>query len=166
MTRLVCTPSKHALPRFRGVEALKNAVLSEMRNLVYKIRKISNVPLTVATLPGMDLASYLPDYASLLVSLQPSMDEVITEINKQIWGINRLNDIHTLNLAYPVHRCKGKRGLYRNQYTLLWDGLHPGNFLRDKWVDDIFRYCSRIFPLTTHLQGRIPATTEPSPNLY
>lgn len=146
MTRLVRNPTKHALPRHSNAEALQEVVLSEMRKSVHKIKKISDIPLVMATLPGMDLVSYSPDYADLLTSLQPHIDVAITEINKQVRGINRLNNIHTLNLAYPIHRCKGNGGYYRNQYTLLSDGLHPSRFLRDRWVDAITKYCSRIFP--------------------
>lgn len=147
MTRLVRSPTKHALPRFRNMEVLRESVLTEMRRSVQKIKKISNVPLVMATLPGMDLASYSPDYATLLTPLQPNINGAIEEINKQVRGINRLNDIFTLNLAYPVHRCKGKKGLYRNQYSLLLDGLHPGKFLRDKWVGAIIGYCLRVLPV-------------------
>lgn len=153
MTRLVHIPSRHALPKYGNAEALAEAVLYEMRTSVRRIKEITDIPVVMATLPGMDLAGYSPEFRDLLISLQPCMDNAITTINKQVRGINRLNNIHSLNLAYPVHRCKGKRGYYRNQYSLLVDGLHPGEYLMSIWANALVSYCTRIFPEVTHLQG-------------
>lgn len=151
MTKLAHVPSRHALPRFNNVHTMTEEVLSEIRKMVTKIKKISDIPLVIATFPGMDLVSYAPEYADLLSPLQDLIDQAVTCINKRIRGINRLNDTHTLNLAYPVHRCKGKGGLYRNQYSLLSDGLHPGLVLRGKWVESIISYCTRLFSSATRL---------------
>lgn len=156
LTKLVHLPTRHALPRYNSANNLAEAVLFEMRKSINKISKITSIPLVLATLPGMDLVKYSPDYNELLAPFQPALDEAVTTINKQIRGINRLNGIHTLNLAYPVHRCKGKGGHYRNQYSLLLDGLHPGSFLRAKWVNSLISFCTKIFPEVTFFQVNHP----------
>lgn len=150
MTKLVHIPTRHALPRYGSVNIMTESVLSEIRRAVYKIKKITDIPIVVATFPGIDLVSYSPEYTDLLSPLQEVIDQAVVDINKRIRGINRLNETQTLNLAYPVHRCKGKMGLYRNQYSLLSDGLHPGEVLLKKWADNIILFCSRLFPENTH----------------
>lgn len=125
MSKHVHHPSRHALPRFGSVNSLADNTLTIMRTSIQKIKNITSLPVVLATLPGMDLTRYSPEYHELLAPLQHIFDDAITSINKQIRGINRLNNLRSLNLAYPVHWCKGKRGLYRNQYSLLHDGLHP-----------------------------------------
>lgn len=150
LTKLAYLPTRHALPRSNSADDLAETALFEMRKSINKITKITSIPVVLATLPGMDLVRYSPDYSELLAPFQPALDEAITIINKQIRDINRLNGTFTLNLAYPIHRCKGKGGHYRNQYSLLLDGLHPGFVLREKWTNSIISYCSRIFSVVTH----------------
>lgn len=108
MTRLLHNPSRHAVPRFRSVTDLVENTLSAMRTALDKITAITEIPVVLASLPGMDLSAYSPDYRDLLTPLQATLDTAITMINLRVRGMNRLNNAQTLNLAYPVHRCKGK----------------------------------------------------------
>lgn len=117
MTRLLHNPSRHAVPRFREVTDLVENTLSAMRVALSKIIAITEKPVVLASLPGMDLSAYSPNYRDLLAPLQASLDNAITMINLRIRGMNRLNNLQTLNLAYPVHRCKGKNGHYHTQYS-------------------------------------------------
>lgn len=151
MTRLLHNPTRHAVPRFRATADLVESTLSAMRITINKISAITNKPVILASLPGMDLAVYSPEYCDLLTPLQASIDNAITKINLRIRGINRLNNVHTLNLAYPVHRCKGKNGRYRTQYSLFSDGLHPGAYLQDRWVNTIIDFCAKMLPGVYHL---------------
>lgn len=152
MTRLLYNPTRHAVPRFRSTVDLVEHTLSAMRITIDKISAITNMPVVLASLPGMDLAAYSPDYRDLLLPLQDSIDNAITEINLRIRGINRLNNLQTLNLAYPVHRCKGRNGRYRTQYSLLFDGLHPNTYLQARWVNAIIDYCAQVLPGVYHLK--------------
>lgn len=144
MTRLLYKPTRHAVPCHGSAELLVENTLAAMRTTIEKIRAITPMPVALATLPGIDLAVYSPEY--LLRSLQSSFDDPVREVNLRILGINRLNNLQPLNLAYPVHRCKGKHGKYRTQYTLLYDGLHPSPYLQDKWVGMIIDYCRLVLP--------------------
>lgn len=150
MTRLLHNPSRHAVPRHGSSEALTENTLAAMRLTVETIKSITPMPVVLATLPGINLAAYSPEYHDLLIPLQPQFDDAVMDVNHRIRGINRLNNLHTLNLAYPVHRCKGKRGKYRSQYSLLHDGLHPSLYLQDRWVNAIIEYCSRALPGIYH----------------
>lgn len=150
MTKLLYNPSRHAVPRHGSAEVLIENTLAAMRVAIGKIKAITPMPVVLATVPGMDFAVYSPEYYDLLLPLQSSFDEAVTEINLRIRGINRLNNLSTLNLAYPVHRCKGKHGKYRTQYTLLHDGLHPSEYLKDRWVVAIIKYCTSILPGVYH----------------
>lgn len=80
------------------------------------------MPVALATLLGMEFSAYSPDYHDLLSPLQPTFDDGVMGVNQRIRGINRLNNLPSPNLAYPVHRCKGKHGKYCTQYPLLHDG--------------------------------------------
>lgn len=155
MTRLLHNPSRHAVPRYRAVSDLVYHTMTAMHTTIDKIRAITDRPVVMASLPGMDLATYSPDYCDLLSPFQSSLDEAIRQINLRIRGINRLNNLYTLNLSYPVHRCKGKHGRYRTQYSLLADGLHPNAFLLAKWVNTIIDYCVRMFPSVRHSQDQV-----------
>lgn len=143
MTRLLHNPTRHAVPRFRSVSDLIENTLTAMRVALNKIIAITDKPVVLASLPGMDLSAYSPEYRELLFPLQASLDTAITKINLRIRGLNRLNNVQTLNLAYPVHRCKGKNGRYRTQYSLLFDGLHPGTYLQSRWVNAITEFCMK-----------------------
>lgn len=150
MTRLLHNPTRHAVPRFRAVTDMIENTLSDMRIALNKITAITDKPVILASLPGMDLSAYSPGYRDLLSPLQASLDTAITKINLRIRGLNRLNNVRTLNLAYPIHRCKGKNGRYRTQYSLLFDGLHPGTYLQGRWVEAIIEFCVRALPGVRH----------------
>lgn len=141
LSKLVRLPTKHALPRYGNPDELINRTLDSFRLAMNKIRSITNVPVILSTVAGMDLATYSPDYATLLLPLQNNFNKALIEINKQIRGINRLADLNTINLAYPIHRCKGGGGRYTTQFGLLYDGLHPSEQLLNKWVDMIIEFC-------------------------
>lgn len=88
MSKLVYHPSKHALPRFGNPLELIDQTMMALRTTLSKIRAIADIPVILATFPGMDLASYSPAYADLLRPLQPSFNKAVIEVNNQIHGIN------------------------------------------------------------------------------
>lgn len=146
MTRLLYNPTRHAVPRHGSPDTLTENTLTAMRASIEQIRAATSMPVALATLPGIHFATYSPEYHDLLSPLQSSFDNVIVEVNHRIRGLNRLNNLPTPNLAYPIHRCKGKRGKYRTQYSLLRDGLHPSDYLLNKWVGAITDYCMLVLP--------------------
>lgn len=150
ITKLQHYPSKHAVPRYAQAQDLIEYTLVELKTAMDKIRAISEVPSSLATLAGIDLGVYSPTYHDLLRHFQPMLNSAIVEINKRIRGINRLTDNPTLDLAYPVHRCKGKSGQYRTQYSLLHDGLHPSEALLNKWAIKIQEFCVQNLPYVHH----------------
>lgn len=151
ITRLHHYPSKHAVPRYAQAHDLIESTLVELKTAMDKIRAISEVPSSLATLAGMNLGVYSPAYHDLLSHFQPMLDGSMVEINKRIRGINRLTNNPTLDLAYPVHRCKGRSGHYRTQYSLLHDGLHPSEALLSKWATKIQEFCVQNLPYVHHL---------------
>lgn len=151
LSKLVYTPTKHALPRYGNSHDLTNRTIDLFRESMSKIRRITEVPVVLSTLAGMDLAKYSPGYASLLHPLQRDFNKVLLEINNQIRGINRLENLDTINLAYPVHRCKGGGGRYTTQFSLLYDGLHPSEQLLSKWANMIIEFCAEQFPYICHV---------------
>lgn len=92
----------------------------------------------------MEFAKYSPKFADLLHPLQRDFNKAMIDINGQIRGIKRLAGLSTINLAYPVHRCKGGGGRYTTQFSLLYDGLHPSEQLLNKWVDMITEFCTNF----------------------
>lgn len=155
MSRLAYSPTKHALPRYGNTTVLIDNTLDALRISIEKIRSITTYPVILATIAGMDFAKYSPEYSELLQPLQRGFNNAVLEINKRIRGINRLANLETVNLAYPVHRCKGGRGRYCSQYSLLFDGLHPSNQLLRRWVKTIYTTCANIFPDLAHRQALI-----------
>lgn len=159
LSKLVYAPTKHALPRYGNLYDQINLTLDSFRESIGKIRKITEVPVILATLAGMELAKYSPSYAALLQPLQSDFNKAIIEINKQIRGINRLVNLDTINLAYPVHRCKGGGGRYTTQFSLLYDGLHPSEQLLSKWADMVIEFCTGQFPHLCYVQPRVNHST-------
>lgn len=129
MSRLAYHPTKHALPRFGNTDELINRTMDAIRSAMHEVRSISQTPIVISTIAGMELAKYSPAYADLLRPLQRDFNSAIVQVNGQIRGVNRLAGLNTINLAYPVHRCKGSRGRYTTQYSFLFDGLHPSDDL-------------------------------------
>lgn len=151
MSRLAYLPTKHALPRFGNTDELVTRTMDAIRSSIEDIRSVSTSPVIMSTIAGMDFAKYSPDYADLLCPLQQNFNKAVVQINNQIRGINRLADLTTVNLAYPVHRCNG-RGRYATQYLLLHDGLHPSEDLLNIWVHSIIEFCADYLPNLTHAQ--------------
>lgn len=152
MSRLAYLPTRHALPRYGNTDELISHTMEAIRTSIHDIRSVSSSPVIMSTIAGLDLAKYSPDYADLLRPLQWNFNYAVTQINKQIRGINRLADLSTINLAYPVHRCKGGRGRYATQYSFLFDGLHPSEDLLNIWVHSIFNFCAEYLPNLSHVQ--------------
>lgn len=148
-------PSRHVFPRTRVVTNLVNYTLEEMRYCIDGIIHTTGTPVALAMLSGLNLAAYSPRYYDLMYILQPCIDRAIIEINHQIRGINRLNNLCSPDLSSAVHRCAGHGGRYRTHYRQLYDGLHPGRSLRLIWARNLLAYCASFFPGTTHLQSRI-----------
>lgn len=143
------------MPRFRSVNSLVNNTVDQMQNGVHQLQQITSVPISIASLVGARLVSYSPGYWRRLYRLQPLVDTAILQINNRIRGINRLNNLRTLDLSSQVHRCMGHGGRYRTRYVHLYDGLHPGAQLLDHWVSKIIGYCCVLFPNVGHVQDRI-----------
>lgn len=151
MSKLVYSPSKHALPRYGNMAELIDQTLETIRLSMYDLRASINVPAVLSTIAGMEFSKYSPDYADLLCSIQRDFNQAVIQVNHRIRGINRLANLNTLNLAYPVHRCKGRRGRYTTQYSFLFDGLHPSEDLLERWAQSILNFCGVYFAGLTHV---------------
>lgn len=134
ITRVRRTPLWHATLRYRDCSEICDSVIQEYYRITDRIMAVSDVPVVIATLAGMNLAAYAPRLEHRLTPLQGILDEAIVEINRRIRGLNRLRNLNTPDLAYPVHRCVGRGGRYYAHYSFLYDGLHPGSTLLDKWA--------------------------------
>lgn len=110
ITQVKRTPQWHATLRYQNREEICDVLMQEYYRVTDRIMAISNVPVVVATLPGMNLATYAPMLERRLTPLQPILDGAIVEINRRIRGLNRIRNLNTPDLAYPVHRCVGRRG--------------------------------------------------------
>lgn len=146
-------PTRHVFPRTRVVRNLVNYTLEEMSSCVAGVIQSTNTPVALAMLSGLNLAAHSPSYHDLMYILQPCIDRAIPEINHQIRGINRLNNLYSPDLSSAVHRCTGHGGRYRTHYLQLIDGLHPAPALRQIWARNLQNYCARLFPDITHLQS-------------
>lgn len=142
LTCLKFNPCRHATLRHLNAVRMCDAFMSRLRSIYSRIERITATPIVISTLPGMDLSEYAPGLWHQLILQQPILDQAIVEINRQIRGLNRSRGQTTLNLAYPVHRCAGRRGHYYAHYALLYDGLHPGAALRERWVQAILNFCA------------------------
>lgn len=155
MSPLAHLPTRHTLPRFGSTDELISHTMETIRSSIQAIRLVSSSPVIMSTIPGMDLVKYSPEYTDLLRPLQRIFNNAVVQINNQIRGINRLANLSTINLAYPVHRCKGGRGRYATQYSFLFDGLHPSEDLLNIWVHSIFDFCSLYLPNITHVKTHL-----------
>lgn len=145
LTKLIYRPTRHAMPRYISPTDLINTTLNEMEKAIRKIRFYFNIPVTMASLAGIDLVNYSPHYFGKLFRLQPLMDESIVILNNRIRGLNRMNGLRTPDLSSDVHRCSGHGGRYRTHYIHLYDGLHPGYHLRIRWTNKIISFCASLF---------------------
>lgn len=152
VTRISYRPERHATLRYLSKRRTCDWVMSQLRELLNRSRLIANIPVVIATLPGMSLINYSPRVWFRVIDLQSTLDSAIVEINRQIRGLNRMNGFLTPNLAYPVHRCVGSRGRYYAHYAFLTDGLHPGDNLKRRWAQRIIEYCANFFRYVHHVQ--------------
>lgn len=152
ITRIRFRPVRHATLRYLSEREICLSITSQLQEALEKIAEISVTPVVIATIPGMNLINYSPAYWYGLLHLQPTLDRAIVELNRRIRGINRLNGHPTPNLAYPVHRCSGRRGRYYAHYSFLLDGLHPGETLISRWSQRIINFCVALFPAIRHIQ--------------
>lgn len=150
MSKLVHYPSKHALPRHGNINDLVDHTMHTIHAGLDEIRSSTRIPVIMATIPDMNFAKYSPAYADLLGPLQRVFNSAIIQVNGQIRGANRLAHLDTINLAYPVHRCKGGQGRYTTQYSFLFDGLHPTDELLARWSQSITKSCTHFFTGVTH----------------
>lgn len=155
LSKIFWHPSRYAGPRYRSVSQLVDHTLRDMRSAVRRVKTLTNVPVLLASMAGMDLVKYSPWHYARLYHLQPIMDAATVKINLQIRGINRTNSLFTLDLSSTTNRCSGRGGWYRTHYTHLLDGLHPSYTLRGIWADKIVDYCINVFPGVTHQQEKI-----------
>lgn len=70
---------------------------------------------------------------------QRLIDHVISDKNRQILEDNIQHQIVHPTLTSKLHRRSRKYG-FRNQYRLLYDGLHLSNILNEDWARNIERY--------------------------
>lgn len=162
LTKLVYRPTRHAIPRHKACCNLINFTLNEMGKAIERIKFYFATPVALASLTGIDLVNYSPQYYGKLFHMQPLIDEAITVLNKRIRGLNRTNGLKTPDLSSDIHRCSGKGGRYRTHYIHLYDGLHPGHHLRTKWAKKIFSYCAEMFTDLSHCQERIDGDRDSS----
>lgn len=66
---------------------------------------------------------------------QSVVDDTITQVNSYLRLLNQLVPISQPRLTSKVH-C-WRKGIKKNYYHLLYDGLHLGPLLRDVWVREI-----------------------------
>lgn len=155
LTRLFHNPTRHVVPRHYAVDDLVGITTDEMRLALSRIQNITPTPVVMASLVGIRLVSYSPSYSDILYGLQPIIDTAVNRINCLIRGMNRLNNMMTVDLSSHVHRCIGRGGRYRTRYIHLYDGLHPGSTLLGIWTTRILSYCANFFPYLTHIQARL-----------
>ena len=90
-----------------------------------------------ATITGMDLSvyPYVQDHDPVHRLI---INDTIRIINKELNNINERNWVPTCWMASHVHRTR-RRGMTKNYYRQLSDGLHPSGFLLEQWAQDIVR---------------------------
>lgn len=140
------------LPRHYDPTDLANITADEMRLAIFRIQRITCTPVVMSSLVGIRLVSYSPPYSDILFGLQPIIDAAINQLNYLISGMNRLNNLRTVDLSSHVHRCVGRGGRYRTRYLHLYDGVHPGPRLLEIWAYRILDYCAHMFPYLTHIR--------------
>lgn len=155
ITKLKYHPSRHATLRYPTSSEICDKVMLALYKTRDKLANIFEVPICIATIPGMDLINYSPAVWYRLLPLQGILDTAMFEINRRIRGLNRSFGQHTPNLAYPVHRCAGKGGRYYSHYSWLIDGLHPSHSLKEKWASNIINFCAGNLYNVYHVQGKI-----------
>ena len=68
---------------------------------------------------------------------QTTVDEAIWDFNSEVFRINKERGTYCPALQFQVHRyCKGKK---RRYYEHLQDGLHPNEFLKEKWAQQFLK---------------------------
>lgn len=83
---------------------------------------------------GMDLNRYngLPGHSEY----QSVVDSVIVSINLQIEEDNIANHVIHPTVTRKIHKRSRKQGI-RNQYRILYDGLHLSSIINKEWASNI-----------------------------
>lgn len=132
-------------------------ILQERRNLInlYPATKI-----IFGGIIGVSLNTYnrLPDISPY----QYTIDDTIMQVNSYLRLLNQLTLASQPRLTSKVH-C-WRKGVRKNYYHLLHDGLHLGPLLRDVWVREINGFHNRNSALASQcLPNQSGATVrEPS----
>lgn len=155
VTKVRFNPTRHATLRYQSSQEICDSIMSQLYLTRDKLAKIIDIPIYIATIPGMNLINYSPAVWYRLLPLQEPLDTAMFEINRRIRGLNRWYGLRTLNLAYPIHRCAGHEGRYYSHYGWLWDGLHPGLPLKERWARNIIDFCTENLPSVSHIQGSV-----------
>lgn len=109
----------------------------------------TQTPIIYSTLAGLHLNHYANNDSDNLFHLQPIIDTAIPLINIIIKRVNGWNGLPTVDLAYSIHRAKGRGGKYRTRYCRLSDGCHPNDETRNEWVSEILKTLTNlIYALT------------------
>lgn len=153
ITKVKFNPTRHATLRYFSSWEICDRIMTQLYFTRAKLAEIFNIPIYVATIPGMNLINYSPSVWYQLFPLQEPLDRAMFEINRRIRGLNRFYGLRTPNLAYPVHRCTGRGGRYYSHYGWLWDGLHPGQPLKERWARDIISFCTQNLSNVFHRNG-------------
>ena len=84
-------------------------------------------------LPGSELKRVVTAHVTSIED-QRTVEDAIWELNSTIFKINSRRGTFCPALQHQVHRfCKGTRRAY---YHHLADGIHPTDYLREKWANE------------------------------
>lgn len=99
----------------------------------------TQIPIMYSTIAGIHLGRYASSDSEDFYYLQPTIDIAIPLINIIIKRVNEWNGMPTMDLAYSIHRAKGRGGRYRTRYCRLSDGCHPDEGTRREWAEEILK---------------------------
>lgn len=86
LTKLSYRPTRHAILRFKTSWDLINLTRVEAEKAIDKIKSYFNIPVALASLTGINLVNYSPQYFSELFYMQPLVDSSVVALNKLIRG--------------------------------------------------------------------------------
>ena len=132
---------KYWLDSADGVyEKLATLIGEEDRGLY---TRFPNAAIIYAPIVGMDLAIYTGDNDA---SKQATLNEAIIKFNNHLTELNEAHSNVTPWTASPVHKHRKKDNNYEYQhhYGYLYDGLHPKDYVLDKWALAIMKMIKKL----------------------
>lgn len=134
--------------RVRLISTSANVIVSHMIQLINQAKSMilntyPDIKVIFGGILGIDIGTY--NRRHNISPIQTVVDDAITSLNAYIRQVNEDSGFPHPRLTSKVHTWR--RGIKKNLYTRLTDGLHPGELVLQSWACHIRIMHDRIVEL-------------------